>query len=120
MHILPSRHHPLLIAALTLLLYAGTLNNAFVLDDHAAIRDNPIVHRAALSEIFTTDYWSGYHSDRSGLYRPLTILSYALQYRLGGDAPFGYHLLNILLHTTTGLLLYRLVVDLTKKSGIMV
>ncbi len=118
MHILPSRHHPLLIAALTLLLYAGTLNNAFVLDDHAAIRDNPIVHRADLSEIFTTDYWSGYHADRSGLYRPLTILSYALQYRLGGDAPFGYHLLNILLHTTTALLLYRLVVDLTEKNDI--
>ena len=118
MHILPPRHHPFLIAALALLLYVGTLDNAFVLDDHAAIRDNPIVHRADLSEILTTDYWSGYHADRSGLYRPLTILSYALQYRLGGDAPFGYHLLNILLHTTTALLLYRLVVDLTKKNDL--
>ena len=118
MHILSPRHHRLLIAALALLLYAGTLQNAFVFDDHAAIRDNPVVHRADLKEIFTTDYWSGHHADRSGLYRPLTILSYALQYQLNGVSPLAYHLVNILLHALTALLLYRLVLDLTKETDL--
>ena len=111
------RHHTLLIAALALLLYAGTLDNAFVFDDHTAIRDNPLVHRTDPIEIFTTDYWSGYHADRSGLYRPLTTLSYALQYQLFGPDPFSYHLLNILLHALTALLLYRLVLDLMPKPA---
>ena len=111
------RHHTPLIAALALLLYAGTLDNAFVLDDHTAIRDNPLVHRADPIEIFTSDYWSGYHADHSGLYRPLTTLSYALQYRLCGPDPFSYHLVNILLHTLTTLLLYRLVRNLIGQSA---
>lgn len=118
MHILTPRHHPYLIAALALLLYVGTLYNDFVFDDHATIRDNPIVHRADLSEIFTTDYWSGYHTDHSGLYRPLTILSYAWQYQLSGYAPFSYHLLNIFLHAATALLLYRLTLDLMRKPDL--
>ena len=97
-------------AALTLLLpavlYAVSLENGFVLDDKAAIRDNPIVHRGNIAEIFTSDYWAGFHNDRSGLYRPLTVLSFALNYFLSGTVPTLYHLLNLLLHSTTSLLLY--------------
>ncbi len=97
-------------AALTFLLpallYAVTLENGFVLDDKAAIRDNPIVHRGNIAEIFTSDYWAGFHNDRSGLYRPLTVLSFALNYFLSGTVPTLYHLLNLLLHSTTALLLY--------------
>ena len=107
-----ARSHGPLVATIALLLYAGTLDNAFVLDDCAAITDNPVVHRGDPGEIFTADYWSGYHADRSGLYRPLTTLSYALQYRFFAAAPFSYHLVNILLHALTALLLYRLVCDL--------
>ena len=88
------------------LLYAATLENGFVLDDIAAIRDNPIVHRGNLVEIFTSDYWAGFHSDRSGLYRPLTVLSFALNYLHSGTSPALYHLTNILLHAATTLLLY--------------
>ena len=96
-------------AALTFLLpallYTVTLENGFVLDDNAAIRDNPIVHRGSPAEIFTSDYWAGFHNDRSGLYRPLTVLSFALNYFLWGTAPALYHLLNLLLHAITALLL---------------
>ena len=62
-----ARYHGPLVAALALLLYAGTLDIAFVLDDRAAIADNPVVHRGDPSEIFTADYWAGYHAARSGL-----------------------------------------------------
>ena len=97
-------------AALTFLLptllYSATLENGFVLDDVAAIRDNPIVHRGNLVEIFTSDYWAGFHNDRSGLYRPLTVLSFALNYLHSGTAPALYHLTNLLLHAATALALY--------------
>lgn len=95
-----------LLLALAALLYTRTLSGDFVLDDQTAIRDNPIVHRGELAEIFTTDYWAGFHSDRSGLYRPLTVWSFALTFRLAGPAPFLYHLANLLLHALTALALY--------------
>ena len=117
MHIPSPHHHLILVATLALVVYSGTLDNDFIRDDYAAIRDNPIVQRANLSEILTSDYWAGHHNDRSGLFRPLTTLSYALQHQLFGHTPFSYHLINILLHALTALLLYRLVLDLTHQPN---
>ena len=91
------------------LLYIGTVRNQFVFDDEAAIRDNPIVHRFDPVEIFTSDYWYGYHGDRAGLYRPLTVLTFALNHAVGGRHPSTYHLVNALLHGLVVLLVCRLI-----------
>ena len=113
-----ARYNGPLVAAIALLLYTGTVDNAFVLDDRATIADNPVVHRGDLDEIFTADYWAGYHADHSGLYRPLTTLSYALQYRFLGATPYSYHLVNILLHVLAALLLYRLIYYLISNAAL--
>ena len=97
---------PLLLLALGALLYARTLAGGFVLDDQSAIRDNAIVRQGDLVQIFTTDYWAGFHHDRSGLYRPLTVWTFALNHQLAGPEPFSYHLINILLHGAVAALLY--------------
>jgi Tfp pilus assembly protein PilF len=101
-----ARWRPLLLFALGALLYARTLGGGFVLDDQSAVRDNPIVRRHDLAEILTTDYWAGFHGDRSGLYRPLTVWTFALNRRLAGQDPFTYHLVNALLHGAVAALLY--------------
>jgi tetratricopeptide (TPR) repeat protein len=44
-----------------------------------------------------------------GNYHPLTMLSYAVDYALGGDHPLVYHITNLLLHTVNALMLYLLV-----------
>lgn len=100
-----ARWRPLLLFALAALLYARTLGGGFVLDDQSAVRDNPVVKRGDLAEILTTDYWAGFHHDRSGLYRPLTVWTFALNRHLAGEAPFTYHLVNILLHGAVAALL---------------
>ncbi len=100
-----ARWRPLLLFALGALLYARTLGGGFVLDDQSAVRDNPIVKRGDLVEILGTDYWAGFHGDRSGLYRPLTVWTFALNRRLAGEEPFSYHLVNILLHGAVAALL---------------
>lgn len=41
--------------------------------------------------------------------RPLLMLSFALCYRIGGEDPFWYHLLNLLLHLVNAWLVYRIV-----------
>jgi protein O-mannosyl-transferase len=57
-------------------------------------------------QLLYNDFWgtplvdSGSH----GSYRPLCVLSYKLNFIVGGFKPFGYHLVNVLLHTlSTGL-----------------
>jgi len=107
-----------LIFAFGALLYAGTLDNDFVLDDQAAIRDNPVVHRGDPAEIFTTDYWAGFHRDRSGLYRPLPVLSFSLNYRLSGPDPTLYHLVDLLLHAAAALLLYQFCRRCTRREDL--
>jgi 4-amino-4-deoxy-L-arabinose transferase-like glycosyltransferase len=47
-------------------------------------------------------------SEKGDLYRPIVILSYALNYKLGGLRPFGYHLANIFLHALNSVLVYLL------------
>ncbi len=101
-----SRWRPLFLLAIASLLWARTLSGGFVLDDRTAIRHNPIVHRGDLAEILSSDYWAGFHQDRSGLYRPLTTWSFALNFRLAGSNPFPYHLTNLLLHALTALAFY--------------
>ncbi len=97
------------LALLGTLLYISTVRNQFVLDDETAVRDNPIVHRFDPVEIFTSDYWAGYHGDRSGLYRPLTVLTFAVNYAVGGQDPFSYHLTNAILHGLVVLLVFRVI-----------
>ena len=60
----------------------------FILDDIAIVQENPIVSSNDLRAIFTTDYWG--HGRDSGLYRPLTILSFALNRVLLGPGAAGH------------------------------
>ncbi len=89
---------------LAILVFANSLANGFAYDDVWIIQNRDLVHGlGSLPELLTTDYWS----DRlgSGLYRPLTLLTFAFDWWLWGGAPFGFHLLNVLLHAvvTAGL-----------------
>lgn len=93
------------IAALALACYANTLGNGFVFDDSAYLASDA-VRSLALGELFGTS-WMGL-----AWYRPLTLLSLGLDFQLFGEAPWGYHLTNVLLHAVNSLLLYALARDL--------
>lgn len=73
-----------------------------------AILGNPDVMDASQPwyQLLYNDFWgtplvdSGSH----GSYRPLCVLSYKLNHIVGGFKPFGYHLVNVMLHClATGL-----------------
>lgn len=100
-----STSHPICIAALALVCYANTLGNGFVFDDSAYLASDA-VRTLALGELFGAS-WMGLE-----LYRPLTLLSLGLDFQLFGEAPWGYHLTNVLLHSVNSLLLYALARDL--------
>ena len=78
-----------LIVALTALAYANAFGNAFVFDDVPLIRDNLRIRSVrGLVECFRTSYRG---TVEDGLYRPLPLLSFGLNYALTPDtaAPAG-------------------------------
>ena len=66
---------------------------------------NPLVQQFDFARIVRTDYWG--IGQNSGLYRPLTILSLALNQQLFGMNPWGFHLVNVLLHALVSLQAYH-------------
>ena len=106
----------LTLAALLVLIVVAHLplrNAEYIQDDHVAIEQNPIVARGDVGEIFATSYWAGYWAGARGsdtnLYRPLTVLSYALEYRAAGRPdPRLAHAVNLVLHVLATLALYAL------------
>lgn len=89
----------LCLAGAAFLVYANTLPNGLTLDDTAIISGNDLVRSLTpLSRYLESGWWSGQKGYGDDLYRPLTLFSLGLQYAIHGAAPFGYHLVNLLLY----------------------
>jgi tetratricopeptide (TPR) repeat protein len=103
------------LGAIILCAFANTLRNSgpdprrFALDNKFIILEDPRL-RANNNEnrrlIFAQDYW--YPKAVSGLYRPLTTLSYLLNYSIlhNRENATGYHWINFLLHWGDAALVY--------------
>jgi tetratricopeptide (TPR) repeat protein len=111
------RLHLLLIGGACIALYAITLFNGFVYDDHFQVLENPwITDLRSVPKMFTTGVWE-FEGDVSNYYRPLMHLSYALTYQISGLQPWGYHAVNLLLHTAVSLLVFLTALSLLDRSG---
>jgi hypothetical protein len=111
---LQARRHLLVglgLCLLTLAVYGNSFGAGFTLDNRGLILEDARV-RAATAEnvrlILEHTYWWPY--GESGLYRPLTTLSYLFNYAILGNGaqPEGYHWINFLLHAGNVLLVYVL------------
>lgn len=91
--------------------YVQVLGAPFLWDDRLLILGAPLVgHGAALGEFLRQPFWAGGVGPQSAsYYRPLVTLSFALDHRLHGDNPAGYHLTNLGLHELNALLLLALI-----------
>ncbi|MHB1046071.1 MAG: tetratricopeptide repeat protein [Thermoanaerobaculia bacterium] len=93
-------------AALVLLAVVPFLNGltaGFTFDDGAIVRDNPrLAGPERVGEIFTTHYFGGPLATAKN-YRPVVLMTYAVQRWTTGTDPFPFHLVNVLLHAATTL-----------------
>ncbi|MDX1681772.1 MAG: glycosyltransferase family 39 protein [Phycisphaeraceae bacterium] len=89
----------------------------FVYDSLEIIPDNPLVNgEEPFSAIATTPYWPK-NTGPEGLFRPLTTLSFRLEYTLGfGQRPTLYAATNLLLHGLVALALAGLIHRLTGRA----
>jgi len=86
---------PAILVIAVLLAYFNALGGAFQFDDYNVIVNNPAVHSFAA--------WA---ESMPGI-RPLLKFSYALNWTLN-EAPFGFHLFNVVIHAINTVLVYRL------------
>jgi Flp pilus assembly protein TadD len=83
-------------AGLAVLVYVNALENPFVYDDfHLIVENTSILNPTDLQSVIVRD-----------ITRPIVALSYALDARVWGQNPLGYHLTNLLLHATNVLLVF--------------
>jgi tetratricopeptide (TPR) repeat protein len=105
------------VIGITLLAYANSFHAPFLLDSTAVILGDNRVHAATaenVQRIVDFPYWEMYNT---GLYRPLTTLSFLLNFAVFGDGadPSGYHWLNFFLHAVNIVLVYALGLALFKR-----
>ena len=101
------------VALLSVLVYVNALANGFVLDDRGIILGNPLVQQGAQSwRAFLLPYWP--ESVAGGQYRPLAILHFALDWRLGAGSPAWFHAINVAWHALATVLVWRLAKQLMR------
>jgi len=101
----------LVIWSLLLIAYSNSFQAGLVFDSSSVIGQDPRIRQATAANaasILTGGYLYG--STIAGLYRPLTTLSYLLNYGMFGNGPSppGYHWGNLALHAVNVALVYAL------------
>jgi len=89
----------------TLIVYLPVFNAGFVWDDDVFLFENPLIHA---SDGLTRFWFTTQPPD----YFPLTSSMLWFEWRLWGDNATGYHVINVLLHAISALLLWRLLAAL--------
>jgi Flp pilus assembly protein TadD len=105
----------LVLAALACVLYANTLGHGYTFDDGIVIRQNTHVQQglAGIPNILSRDAFDAYFRQMNvndqqlsgGRYRPLSLVTFALEQAVVGDSPRLRHAINVLLYALTAVLL---------------
>ena len=96
----------LLLCALTLLAYAPALRGGFIWDDDDYVENNANLRSAR----GLLDIWTAPRS--SPQYYPMVFTTFWVEHQLWGLNATGYHVVNVLLHATASVLLWRVLVAL--------
>ena len=111
----------LLITIISILVYSNTFNATWHLDDYPNIIENPGIHPVKLNfesiiqSLHASVDGGSYKSD--SIYRPVAMFTFALNWYAGEDRVFGYHIVNILVHSISGIFLFltlRLILAIPK------
>ena len=97
-----------ILAVVSVALYANTLQNGFALDDVMELKENTIVMQGTkgIPELLTTPHMHGYSFFADDTYRPLPLVVLAAGYQAFGMNSGAFHLLNVLLFVGCVIMLF--------------
>ncbi|MGH7831824.1 MAG: hypothetical protein ACREP8_16805, partial [Candidatus Binatia bacterium] len=85
------------LLVLTIVVYANSLRNPFVIDDQHIVVRNLLLRDWTVSNLVTSHLFAPLGVETQ-YYRPLTLLTFAINYGFSELNPLGYHLVNLALH----------------------
>jgi tetratricopeptide (TPR) repeat protein len=91
------------VCALTLVAYSRSFHAAFQFDDNNHVVHNPVFEDPTLESVL-----------RFGRARLLPVATLFLNHRLGGDDPFGYHVVNFAIHLLATCAVFALALTLCR------
>ena len=98
-----------LLIALVFISYAQAFNADFIWDDESHLTRNPcIVGPLGLKEVWTS---------ARAVYYPLVLTTFWTVHKFVGLSPWPYHLLNVLLHAGSAVLLWRILRQLNVRGA---
>lgn len=96
----------------SIICYWNSCKGGFVFDDSEAIVGNKdLKAEVPLGKLFVHDFWGADMSSNTShkSYRPLTVLTFRFNYWLaGGLKPWGFHVINVILHAVVSVLSLKL------------
>ncbi len=110
--------------------YGNTLRLKYAYDDLMVITGNQFTKQGfqGIGDILTTDFFTGFFGKdqnmvSGGRYRPLSLVTFAIEHQFFGENPLLSHLINVLLFAGTGIMLLLLLrkffasTDFQRKKG---
>lgn len=104
----------LILAVLSTLPYLQSLEYGYILDDQIVITGNQFTQKgvSGIGDILRTESMTGYFGEQKDLvagarYRPLSIVTFAIEHEISPNDPMIGHAGNILFYVLCCLLLYR-------------
>lgn len=98
-----------LLFLFALIIYSNSLGGEFVYDDEYYVVKNIAIRSIEnLPSFFTSSSSVAFAELSQDVYRPITTLSFALNYYFGRLDTFGYHLVNLVFHSLNSVLLFLL------------
>lgn len=109
--------------ALAFLTAINTLWNGFASDDQQQVLNSPFIKDLSnLPEAFTTSVWTFGATDIKyavdSFYRPIFNVLFTINYALFGTAPWGWHLMNVLIHCAVALLVFVVMNEFTGRKWV--
>ena len=106
----------IVFSVIALALYANTFNNQMFWDDQDGILNNAFIKDWSYFPKFFSENLIAGSGLTSNYWRPLLLTVFSLEWRLWGDNPFGYHLINTLAHLAAALCLFAVIKKIFNKS----
>ena len=98
---------------ISVILYAQTVDYGYVLDDTIVIDDNQFTSKgvSGIWDIMTTESMTGYFGEQKNLvqgnrFRPLSLVSFAIEIELFGKSPKVAHINNVIIYGITCMILF--------------
>lgn len=107
-----------LVGAVALLAYGNNLSNGFAMDDGYNVVQNESIRSLADVPSYFTSAWGATASEEydqalnRSYWRPMSTVSFAVDYAVYGLRPWGWHLTNNLLHGAVSMLVLLLMLRL--------